>query len=203
MNITKLGHSCLLVEESNARILIDPGAYSEGHTKIDDVKVILFTHEHPDHTDPASLAEILKRNPEAEIWCNEGVGAVLTGAGINWGPITAGERRDVNGMSVEAYGKDHAIIHPTVPSVVNTSYIIQGLLCVTGDAFAVPPRPIEILALPVCAPWMRLAEAIDFALTVKPKKCFPVHDGFLKFGGQFHRLPGIVLEKNGIEFQIL
>ena len=30
MQITRLGHSCLLVEDDNARLLIDPGTYSHG-----------------------------------------------------------------------------------------------------------------------------------------------------------------------------
>ncbi|MBP9694894.1 MAG: MBL fold metallo-hydrolase [Candidatus Magasanikbacteria bacterium] len=28
MRITKFGHSCLLVEENDVRVLIDPGAFS-------------------------------------------------------------------------------------------------------------------------------------------------------------------------------
>jgi hypothetical protein len=38
------------------------------------------------------------------------------------------------------------------------------------------------------------------ALAVKPKKCFPVHDGNLRHYGMSHRLPKNELTKAGIEF---
>ena len=37
MNITKLGHCCLLIEEKGLRILTDPGAYSTGQNEIKNI----------------------------------------------------------------------------------------------------------------------------------------------------------------------
>ena len=49
MKITKFGHSCLLVEEGGARILLDPGKYSILQNNVENVDAIVITHEHQDH----------------------------------------------------------------------------------------------------------------------------------------------------------
>ncbi len=59
-----------------------------------------------------------------------------------------------------------------------------------------------VLALPVAGPWCKIADAIRYALKVKPKFAFPVHDGMLqkeRVGGA-HRIPDLVLAKNDIKF---
>lgn len=57
---------------------------------------------------------------------------------------------------------------------------------------------MEILALPVSGPWVKIGEAIDYALHLKPKVAFPVHD-HLRYGGS-HMAPANILPKNGIDF---
>lgn len=49
---------------------------------------------------------------------------------------------------------------------------------------------------------MKLSEAIEYAKKIKPKKCFPVHDGMLNdLGlGPTRRIPKLALESSGIEF---
>src|SRR3989338_4899247 len=82
MRITKFGHSCLFIEEGEARILIDPGSYvfKDVALKPEDLpqcNVLLLTHEHPDHTDPAALKTIY----ELGIMNHES-GVILTNAGV-------------------------------------------------------------------------------------------------------------------------
>ena len=67
----------MLVEEGNAKILIDPGtfAFIEGKTKPEDFKdisVVLVTHAHADHVDITALKTILKNN-DAAVISNQGV----------------------------------------------------------------------------------------------------------------------------------
>jgi len=62
---------------------------------------------------------------------------------------------------------------------------------------------VEILALPVAGPWMKISEAIDYALEIKPKVVFPVHDGALKILGPAHRVPSTILPEHGIKFVII
>jgi len=203
MRITKFGHSCLLVEEGKARILLDPGKWSEGHSEVKDIDAILITHEHPDHAHPESLKKILENNPDVIIYTNEGAGDVLEKEEIRYERVQHGSSFQVRGVTVEVFGRDHAVIYSSFPIVRNTGYLIAGRLFHPGDALRVPEKAVEILALPVVAPWMRLAECIDYAKQVKPKICFPIHDGMLKHTGPFHMLPAKLLETAGIEVKIL
>ncbi len=200
MRITKFGHSCLLVEESGARILIDPGMYSSGHIALERIDAILITHEHPDHCDLESLNIILSKNPSVTIYTNSGVGEKLMGAGLAFSLLENGQSATVRSVLVEGFGQDHARIYQTIPIIRNTGYMIAGRFFYPGDSVTnMPSKPVEILALPVVAPWMRLAEAIDFALQICPKVSFPVHDGFLKIPGPFHALPAKIFGEQGIE----
>lgn len=204
MKITKFGHSCLLVEEGETRILIDPGAYSEGHTELNLIDAVFITHEHPDHCDPESLKSLLSNNLGLVIYTNSDVGKKLEEAGIAYTLCEDGAIRNIKGVDVEAFGKQHAEIYSTLPRVANTGYLINERLFHPGDSVEIiPSKPVEILALPVVAPWMKSAMAIDFAKTVNPKVCFPIHDGFLKFGGPFHALPEKVLTPLGIQWIVL
>ena len=47
------------------------------------------------------------------------------------------------------------------------------------------------------------SEAIDFAKDIKPKTCFPVHEGGLKNPAFILGLPPIILEPFGIKFKVL
>ena len=79
MNITKLGHCCLLIETKGKRILTDPGNYTaDAHSKLENIDYILFTHEHQDHYHLESLKTILQKNPQAIIYSNNSVSELLT-----------------------------------------------------------------------------------------------------------------------------
>lgn len=203
MRITKLGHSCLVIEEGEAKIIIDPGSYSKGQENVTGVHAVLITHEHPDHLHPDSLRAILKNNPGAVIYTNSGVGAQLQKESIPYTLLEDGQKTEVQGVAVEAFGKIHAEIYSTLPRCHNTGYLIAGKFYHGGDALCVPEHPIEILALPVVAPWMRTADAIDYAKAIKPKVCFPIHDASLKITGAFYRMPDLVLAPLGIQFMPL
>ena len=179
MKVTKIGHACFIVEEKGLTALIDPGNYSAvpDQTGID---VILITHEHDDHCFLPALQEVLAKNPQAEIITHEAVGKKLDGAGIKWTPIQDGESIDRKGVKIASYGTKHAIIHRELPQFANTGFMIAERLFYPGDALYKPPVPVEILALPTAAPWMRIEEAIDYCRNVKPKIAFPMHDGIMK-----------------------
>ncbi|MBS3142783.1 MBL fold metallo-hydrolase [Candidatus Woesearchaeota archaeon] len=203
MNITKLGHCCLLIEEKGLRILTDPGAYSTGQNEIKNIDVVLITHEHADHLHVDSLKTVLKNNPKAQVITNKGVAKILDKEKIPHSLLTDGMHTTINNVIIEGFGKKHAEIHPAVPVVDNTGYFIANRFFYPGDAFTNPGKHVEILALPVAGPWMKIAEAIAYAEEVKPKICFPVHDGMLQPGrlGPVHMLPGKVLPSKGIQFK--
>ncbi|MEK7623095.1 MAG: MBL fold metallo-hydrolase [Patescibacteria group bacterium] len=203
MKITKFGHSCLLIEEKDARILIDPGSYSTGQNDVRDVDVILITHEHQDHLSVESLQKILPNNPVAKIYTNSEVGQKLSEAGILWEQLGDKEQVTVKGLLIEGVGADHALVYKTIPVVRNTGYMIANRFFYPGDALNVPDKPVEILAYPTVAPWMRMAEAVDFAKAIKPKVAFPVHDAFLKFPGPYYRFPEQELGAIGTKWSVI
>ena len=193
----------MLIEENGVRILIDPGVYTTEQNNLKNVHAILVTHEHQDHLNIESLRMVIKRNVGIEVLTNSGVGVILEKEGIGFRIVEDGGRYVLNGVVVEGFGKEHAIIHRSIPLVHNTGYFVAGRLFYPGDALQKPKVSVEILALPVAGPWIKLGEAIDYALEVKPKICFPVHDGMLKSPGAVHRLPNEILTSAGIQFTVL
>ncbi|MFA5022715.1 MAG: MBL fold metallo-hydrolase [Candidatus Paceibacterota bacterium] len=202
MKITKFGHCCFLVEEGGLRILTDPGIYSDQQNELKDIDFILITHDHTDHLHVDSLKEVLKNNPRAKVITNQGVGLLLQKENIPFDLLEDSQKLEVGGVLLEGFGQNHTLIHSSIPLSANTGYFIANKLFYPGDAFINPHRPVEILALPVAGPWLTLANAIDYALELKPKTCFPVHEGILKSPGTVHRIPPLVLEPTGIKFVI-
>lgn len=184
------------------RILTDPGNYN-ATPMVDGIDAILLTHEHQDHCHVESLQVILAKNPNAQVVTHAGVGKVLDEVGIKWESIANAEEKTVKGVSIKSFGTEHACIHHDLPPVQNTGFLIAGKLFYPGDSFHQPGQPIEVLALPVAGPWMKLEEAIEYAKAVKPKKVFPVHDGMLRQGielGPTRRIPTMLLEPLGINY---
>ncbi len=203
MNITHYGHCCLLIEEQGIQILIDPGSYSSGYTELENIDCVLITHEHPDHLHVDSLRTLLVHNPSAKVITNESVYEVLHTEGIACGVLRDNESIEVKGVMIEGLGTQHALIHSSIPQSGNTGFFINHLLWYPGDAFTDPKKKVHILALPVAGPWMKISEAIDYAIMVAPKVCFPVHDGGLKSPSTPHSISTRVLKEYGIEFTVL
>lgn len=203
MKITKLGHCCLLIEENNVRILTDPGSWTvEIHAKIENLDFILITHEHGDHVHIDSLKETLQKNPLAKIITNTSVGKLLDGENISYHVVEHGQEY-IEQILIQGYGEKHEEIYKEMGQVQNTGYFIADRFFYPGDAFYNPKRPVEILALPVAGPWTDVKTAVEYALEIKPKKAFPVHDGMLKSFGSNHTAPLKFLPENNIEFIVI
>lgn len=203
MQITKYGHSCLHIEIDGVSILTDPGAYSTIPETVKDVDAVLITHVHGDHVDLETLRPVLARSPKAIVYTNASVGKLLEEHNIPFHAISHGESIEVKGVIIEAIESQHAEMHPEWPITENTGFFIAGKLFYPGDALIDPEGPVQILALPVAGPWMKLSEAIEYAKKLQPAVCFPVHDGILKSPGSVHTIPPKILEPLGITFRIL
>lgn len=104
---------------------------------------------------------------------------------------------------LEGFGEKHATIYQDFGQVQNTGYFIANRFFYPGDSFCNPQKLVEILALPVCGPWMKISDAIEYAKTLKPRVAFPVHDGMLKIIGPFHSVSQRILPSAGVTFEIL
>ncbi len=205
MKITKYGHCCLLIEEDGVRLLTDPGSFTaETHASLTGIDSILYTHEHADHYHLDSLKQLLANNTGATVICNEGVSALLEKEGIAHTTIVDGSL-ERNGISITGVSGMHAEIHSTIPRIQNTGFLIAKRLWYPGDAFIDPKVAFDVLALPVAGPWMKISEAVDYAIMLKPKKAFPVHDMILnpQFAGFVPMMVGNLIKPHDIEFQAM
>ena len=205
MKIKKIGHCCLLIQLDGLTILTDPGNFTVEQNKVTGIDVVLITHEHGDHLHIESVKEVLKNNPQAKIITNSGVGANLKEAGIAYQLLEGKDgtaTTKIKNVLLEAYDGKHVEIFEEIGQVQNTGYFIDGKLFYPGDAYTVPAKPVDTLALPVAGPWCKIADAIRYALAVKPKKAFPVHDAVLRaeMRGFSAKLVEPILAKNGTQF---
>lgn len=201
MKITKYGHACLLIEEGDARILIDPGTYS---TDVDaqNLSAILVTHNHQDHLDPALIKTLIGKSPDVQVITVAEAGKNLDDANIPYTTIEDGAEMTVAGVSIRSFGKHHAYIYGEMPKCQNTGFMIADRFYHPGDSLHQPGVPIEILALPVAGPWMKISEAVDYAKAVKPKVVIPMHDWFIRPEAtqMLRSFPKAMLEPDGIDF---
>lgn len=179
MKITHYGHSCVLVEDADARILLDPGVFSTGYETLEGLTGILVTHQHPDHLDRAKLPALLERNPDAKLHTDPDT--QLDGATA----VRAGDTLDL-GTEVRAFGERHAIIHPDIPGITNTGYLIGNRFFHPGDSFTIPEAEVEILGLPTAAPWQKLSEAVDYLRAVNPRIAIPIHEKVVTFPDMYY-----------------
>ena len=179
MKVTKYGHACLLVEEANAHLLIDPGTFSKGFEGLTGLSAILYTHKHGDHYDPKALKALLESNPDVRVIADEGTAELLKTENIECEIIHERDVLDVAGVKVDGIGSDHAVMHPDRPIDPNVGYLIADRLFHAGDNYIVPAKPVEILAFAIMAPWAKASETIDYVRAVEPKIAIPIHDALI------------------------
>jgi L-ascorbate metabolism protein UlaG (beta-lactamase superfamily) len=204
MKFTKYGHACQLIEEGEAKILIDPGGLSSGFEGLTGLSAVLLTHQHSDHLNVKHLSALLVKNPGMQIHGDEGtVAQVQKEAGLEVVAAHAGESFEVAGVSVKVIGTDHAVIHPTIPGIPNVGYLIAGRFFYPGDNYTLPGEPVAVLAVPTCGPWMKVSEAIDYMLAVDPEVAIPVHEGLLALPDVYYMHLRHFAEPAGVEFRVV
>lgn len=203
MKITKIGHCCLLIEVAGKRILTDPGSFTIDTLVIDNIDIVLITHEHADHLHIESLKKIVEANPSVQIFTNSSVGKLLAQAGLEFSLLEGVNTTICCGVLIEAFDGKHEEIYEELGQVQNTGYFVANTLFYPGDSYINPQKPVEILAFPLGGPWCKIADAIRYVLEVKPKYAFPVHDGIEREDrvGILHLFPSIVFPEQGINFR--
>lgn len=204
MKITKLGHCCLVIEIRGVRFLTDPGNYTTLQNEAENIDAVVISHEHTDHLHVESVKAILQNNPQAIIITNDSVGKILENEKIAYTKVADGESFKIKDVTISGHGLKHAPIYREYEQVENTGYFFDNKLFYPGDALHKPNQPVDILAFPVTGPWIKISEAVDYVLAVKPRVAFPIHDANLvNQKGITVRLPAIFLPPAGIEFIVL
>lgn len=189
MRLTKLEHSCLMLERGGERLYIDPGTFTTPLTECANVAAVVVTHEHDDHWTKEQLARILDRSP--------GVHVISTAAVID--AVRAldlvpeaqllvakpGDRLEFQAFRLRFYGGEHAEIHSSIPRVDNLGVLVNDAFYYGGDAYLAPDdAAVDTLAVPAYGPWMRIADTIDYILEVRPRAVVGVHEMLLARPGK-------------------
>lgn len=177
MELTKYEHACFTLEKDNQLLVVDPGGFSSDFLAPENVIGVIITHEHGDHLDHEQLAAIIDKNPGAVILGPEAVTSKIEVFETKL--VSPGDTLNVGPFALEFFGGQHAIIHPSIPVIANISVLINDLLYYPGDSFVVPDKPVDTLALPISAPWLKISEVMDFLKAVHPRLVFPTHDAIL------------------------
>jgi L-ascorbate metabolism protein UlaG (beta-lactamase superfamily) len=183
MRVTKQEHAALLIEASGKTLVVDPGVFTTALVGLDDVVAIVITHEHADHWTPEQLTRIIERNPKLKIFGPSGVAAAAAEFDVT--VVNSGDTVDVEPFTLSFFGGEHAIIHESLPGIDNLGVLVNDTLYYPGDSFFVPAGvEVDTLAAPVGAPWLKLGDAMDFVLAVKPKRAFGIHEMTLSTAGK-------------------
>jgi L-ascorbate metabolism protein UlaG (beta-lactamase superfamily) len=183
MRITKFGHACVRIEHDGEVVVVDPGGFTE-RDAVTGATAVLVTHEHPDHLDLDNL-----RAADAPVYTIEAVRNQIAGTDGALAErvtvVSPGEQFDP-GLPVTAVGELHAVIHEDLGRITNSGYVIDvgtSRVYHPGDALTPPGGPVDVLFLPVHAPWSKISEVADFARTVGARRSVAVHDGLLNDNG--------------------
>jgi L-ascorbate metabolism protein UlaG (beta-lactamase superfamily) len=173
MKITKLIHSCLLVEMPapvNRTALFDPGVMSEPAINISSLEYldnIIITHNHADHMSIPLIKRLVAKFPDVRITAPQDAVDQLAEEGI--------EAVYEETPGVVFFDSPHEEVRPTFPLPQEIGVHYLGLLTHPGDSHSFKVSK-AILALPVTAPWGSTVRAVNLALELKPKYIIPIHD---------------------------
>jgi L-ascorbate metabolism protein UlaG (beta-lactamase superfamily) len=175
MKITRYFQSCLLIEESGAKILIDPSGHEKDRVnELGKLDAVLYTHEHSDHFD-AGLAEELKSSGAA-IYAN-----ASTSKQMKSQPNVVADQQElgIKGLKIKAIELPHCLMWDGSKGPENTGYLVNNKLFHSGDGKELDGLKIEILVAPINGPDVSLKDAYDFAKQVQAKTVIPVHYDYL------------------------
>jgi L-ascorbate metabolism protein UlaG (beta-lactamase superfamily) len=184
LEITFLGHGSLLFHYGEKNVYVDPFSRVADYSTLPKADVILITHEHRDHLDPAALAQIRKETTSVvhTVLCE---GAIEAGMAMRNGDMEA-----VQGLGVEAIPA-YNVLHtretgdPFHRCGDGNGYILTFgdlRVLVAGDTENTPElkalRDIDVAFLPMNLPYTMTPEMVaDAALAIRPKILYPYHFG--------------------------
>jgi L-ascorbate metabolism protein UlaG (beta-lactamase superfamily) len=186
MRLTKFAHSCVRLDDDSRALVVDPGIFLDA-AQIADVfqgaDAVLVTHEHGDHVNVEALRAAATADPELHVWAPASVANQFADLGDRVHTVREGESFEAAGFAIQTFGGQHAVIHPTVAVIPNVAFLIDERVYHPGDSLIVPTMPVETLLVPIHAPWSKIAEVVDFVVSVRASNAYQIHDGLLNDAG--------------------
>ncbi len=193
MRITNLHHAALHLAAAadGPALLIDPGNRTPPLDAAHRTRLsgVVITHEHPDHFDLAHLEPLITAQPALPVVCTAAVAHHITQACPAARVIVAktGETHRLPGFTLRIFGELHASIHHSIPRVHNLGVFVNECFYYGGDSLDVHPELIgrvALCAVPAGAPWLRIADVMDFVSALAPAQTFATHDEGLSDWGK-------------------
>lgn len=185
MRLTKFEHAALMVEDSGSRLFIDPGKFTTPITDATGAVAVVITHQHDDHWTPEQLGRIADKSPNVRFLGPAGVVQAAAERGIEVEEVRAGDEVEIAPFRLRFFGGRHAVIHASIPVIDNLGVLVNDALYYAGDSFVVPEGvDVDVLAAPAGAPWMKIAESMDYVVAVTPRRAFGTHEMVLSRAGK-------------------
>ncbi|MCQ4206938.1 MBL fold metallo-hydrolase [Streptomyces longispororuber] len=185
MQLIKHAHACVSLVKDGGRIAIDPGTFTpDAKEVVAAADAVLITHDHFDHFDEELIARALDARPGLQVYGPASVVERWAARRRQVTAVTASDCFEVAGFDIMVSGELHAPIHRDIPRVANVGYLVDARLYHPGDAYDVPPAPVDTLLLPTSGPWTQLGQAADYVREVAPSRLVQIHEIMLSRTGQ-------------------
>jgi len=184
LEVTFIGHGTLMFAYGGKIIHIDPFSKLVDYATLPKADIILLTHHHRDHLDPAALEQL--RTDETIVVLTEICAKTVRGGVI----MKNGDVQVVAGITVEAvpaYNLVHKrdtgqVFHPKGEGNGYIMTLSDTRLYIAGDTENTPEmkrlRDIDYAFLPMNLPYTMTPEMVaDAASTFEPKVLYPYHYG--------------------------
>lgn len=207
MNLTKLEHACLVVAVGEQILVIDPGTYTRKLDGLTNVAATVVTHVHDDHCSEEQLALLQQTNPDLRVF---GTAEVCQRLAKSMPDLTTievrhGDWHRVGAFELAFFGDLHQEIHRSLTLVQNCGVMVNDRLYFPGDSYTLPDQPIEWLACPTSAPWLKLGDVLDFVAEAGAQHVFPTHNALHSEHGNrlYNARVKAAVENSGGSFTVL
>lgn len=178
MQLTKYPQSCVVIEASGARLLVDPGSFAADAypaAAFGRVDAVLWTHRHPDHFDPRLIEPFAEQG--AQFVANADVASLLFDHEVT--RVGDGQAIEVAGVPVVAHDLPHVTMVDGSPGPPNTGFVFDGRLLHPGDAVETS-LAVTDLALPIAGPSVSFRRSYQMVESTGARTVVPIHyDSFI------------------------